>query len=135
LHALHDNYDADEDLSEDRTQQERDEEDVFMEAVFSTEVWRQTESFVLSNDLYQGTSTDLKAYVTELWMGTYRRGAEDSSSGFEHVFMGEVDGSDLGGFHNWLRFADEEAKGDAEYRGAIVIRDFGGVRVLTIIVA
>ena len=46
--------------------------------------------------------TDFSNKAYELWFDPYARGAPDSSSGFEHVFLGEVDGSKVGGFHNWI---------------------------------
>lgn len=41
------------------------------------------------------------------------------SSGFEQVFVGKVRNGEIIGFHNWIRFYMEEAKGMVDYRGYI----------------
>ena len=64
-----------------------------------------------------------------MWFGQYSRGGTTaSSSGFEHVFIGEIDVDKVGGFHQWVRFYDEENKGSPEnlqFYGNYVSNDFG----------
>ena len=64
-------------------------------------------------------SSSVSAFKDELrqyWFLPYSRsgGSAIDSSGFEHVFFGEIrqDGSAVTGFHNWV-FAYEEEKGNA----------------------
>ena len=54
--------------------------------------------------MFTGSQSDFGDYVYELWFGPYARDAPDSSSGFEHVFMGEIDSGEVGGFHNWVHY-------------------------------
>ena len=58
------------------------------------------------------------------------REAQNSSCGFEHVFLGEVDqkSGEVSGLHNWVQFWIEEKKGNLDYRGYILPRSRGEVR-------
>ncbi|VFV30782.1 poly-specific endoribonuclease [Lynx pardinus] len=56
--------------------------------------------------------SDLK----NMWFGLYSRGnGEEDSSGFEHVFSGEVKKGKVTGFHNWIRFYMQEKEGLVDY--------------------
>ncbi len=45
-----------------------------------------------------------------LWFGLYRRAAANDSSGFEHVFVGEIREGVVMGMHNWIQMFLEESK-------------------------
>lgn len=60
-----------------------------------------------------------------IWFTLYKRGRQLSSSGFEHVFVGEVKNSKVSGFHNWLHLLKEEGEGDLDYKGYLKKLDFG----------
>ena len=54
-----------------------------------------------------------------IWFEFYSRdhsGEGNDSSGFEHVFDGEIKDSKVSGFHNWIQFSTEEKKGNVDYR-------------------
>jgi len=57
----------------------------------------------------------------KIWFDRYPRshGGRKDSSGFEHVFVGEIRDNQVSGFHNWVRFYLEEKNGRIDYRGYI----------------
>ena len=73
----------------------------------------------------------LKNIINKIWFGLYtRKSLEEprkskSSSGYEHVFMGELKYNKVGGFHNWLSFYDEEREFKLNYKGYMKILDLG----------
>ncbi len=103
-----------------------------MDEVFKTPVGLTAQDFILGNGqldpnvqylvaalpcllldhisgLFNGTEEEFRVYLNELWFGTYDRGAPDSSSGFERVFMGEIDSeNEVGGYHNWIKYGQAD---------------------------
>jgi poly(U)-specific endoribonuclease len=79
-------------------------------------------------------------YTTWLELYNRTRGGPKDSSGFEHVFCGEVREGKISGFHSWIRFYLEERKGVSvlDYRGYIKPKTPGNAdtdsddRVLTV---
>ena len=53
------------------------------------------------------------------------------SSGFEHVFVGEIRKKKVIGFHNWIQLYRQEMTGNLDYRGTMKNGSQGGGRVLT----
>ena len=47
------------------------------------------------------------------------------SSGFEHVFIGEIKNGAVGGFHNWFHWYYLEKKGELNYLGYWETAEFG----------
>jgi len=92
-----------------------------------------------SNFLYQVTNTTVfkKAYqylyskgkggeswdafypqLFDMWFGTYSRCETTiGSSGWEHVFCGELRESIVDGHHNWVRYYLEQKAGNVQYHG------------------
>jgi len=68
---------------------------------------------------------DFKGLLHEIWFSNYSRsrGGKRNSSGFEHVFVGEIVDDEVSGFHNWIQFYLEEKKGTIDYRGYIKPRN------------
>merc|ERR1711862_786281 len=65
-----------------------------------------------------------KKLLNSIWFELYSRSGggrrrKNDSSGFEHVFVGEVKEGKISGFHNWIKFYIEERKGAIDYRGYI----------------
>lgn len=56
-----------------------------------------------------------------------RGGGRIGSSGFEHIFLGELKNKQVSGLHNWLYFYDQEKKNAANYLGYMKKIDLGNV--------
>lgn len=122
---LYNNYVAAAQTAETVTAQEIAEENTFMNAVFNTDVMRKTYQFLRARGEITGSKADFKRQVKELWFGMYSRAkGKLGSSGFEHVFLGELkDG--ISGLHSWLRYYLEEKSGSMNYLGYIRTRSIG----------
>ncbi|XP_070263898.1 uridylate-specific endoribonuclease [Myotis yumanensis] len=91
------------------------EQDTFLREVMKTAVMKELYSFLHHQNRYsseQEFANDLK----NMWFGLYSRGNEEGdSSGFEHVFSGEIKKGKVTGFHNWIRFYMQEKEGLVDY--------------------
>ncbi|KAK7078743.1 hypothetical protein SK128_001847 [Halocaridina rubra] len=124
IQTLLDNYEANAAVQEDRTSVEQSEEDNFLNALMRTEVMKELERYLKEKGYLTG---DLRSMLKEIWFTTYKRaGRHEGSSGFEHVFVGELKGGKVSGFHNWLNFRKEEQEGDLDYKGYMRIVNLNG---------
>ncbi|KAM9230873.1 uridylate-specific endoribonuclease isoform 3-T3 [Dugong dugon] len=91
------------------------EQDVFLREIMKTAVMKELYGFLH----YQNRYSSEQEFVNDLknmWFGLYsRRDGEGDSSGFEHVFSGEVKKGKVTGFHNWIRFYLQEKEGLLDY--------------------
>jgi poly(U)-specific endoribonuclease len=70
---------------------------------------------------------EFRKLIEETWFTIYSRGHhKKSSSGFEHVFLGELNNSQVSGFHNWLFFHHEEKRNKLNYLGWLRTIEFDG---------
>lgn len=113
---LLDNYKRRTGDAEDVPSQETQEQDTFLkETMSNTALGKELYNFLHSKGAYSSQNEfiqDLKM----MWFGLYSRsnGMLDSS-GFEHVFVGEIKGGKVSGFHNWLQFYLNEKNGLLDY--------------------
>ena len=119
--SLLDNYFADTGVKEIVTKEELDENHKFIKVIMDTAVMQYVHQYLLLSK--RTTKKDIKEFSKELdkiWFGLYSRKAENDSSGFEHVFVGEVKNKEeITGFHNWIRIYKEERAGEFNYMGYI----------------
>ncbi|XP_049737475.1 uridylate-specific endoribonuclease isoform X1 [Elephas maximus indicus] len=91
------------------------EQDAFLREIMKTAVMKELYGFLHHQNRYSSEQefvNDLK----NMWFGLYSRGNEEGdSSGFEHVFSGEVKKGKVTGFHNWIRFYLQEKEGLVDY--------------------
>jgi poly(U)-specific endoribonuclease len=105
------------------TSGEQQEEKDFLDAILSTTIMKRTEEFLESKGLVP--SGTFRAKFTEIWFGLYSRsGTVLGSSGFEHVFLGELKNG-VSGFHGWAFFAQEEANTNLDYNGHLATLSLG----------
>ncbi|OVA06864.1 Endoribonuclease XendoU [Macleaya cordata] len=127
--SLLDNYNPVVGSKEEVTTQERQEQAAFIEEISRTAPIKYLHKYLTSKGIVSENCEDFKRMMTDLWFGLYGRGgASSTSSAFEHVFVGEIKtrGEDeVSGFHNWLQFYLEEAKGRVNYQGYIFPRRRG----------
>jgi poly(U)-specific endoribonuclease len=120
---LYDNYIPEVSSNEVVTDQERQEENAFLDAVFATPVFQQTRQFLISKKFL--TEANFRTEFYRIWFGLYSRSSgRVGSSGFEHVFLGELNNG-VSGFHNWVYFNNEEGNGNMNYHGYLDYKSFG----------
>ncbi|XP_057978555.1 uncharacterized protein LOC131164991 isoform X2 [Malania oleifera] len=129
--ALLDNYNPHEGYKEVVTSQEKQEEVAFMEEISRTAPIKYLHRYLSYKGIVSENYQDFKRMMTALWFDLYGRGHTSScSSAFEHVFVGEIkhcEEQEVSGFHNWLQFYLEEAKGRVDYQGYIFPRRHGQI--------
>jgi poly(U)-specific endoribonuclease len=117
--ALLDNYVSTVGQVERYNQEERREEMAFINAIFPTGPIQFCYEFLKKHNKCPDDPMAFKRQLAALWFRPYRRtrGGPLDSSGFEHVFVGEVKDGEVTGLHNWIRIYDEERQRRLNYRG------------------
>ncbi|XP_027181047.1 poly(U)-specific endoribonuclease-B isoform X1 [Coffea eugenioides] len=127
--SLLDNYNPHEGYKENVTSQEKQEQTAFIEEISRTAPIKYLYNYLISKGIVSHNYEEFKRVMTSLWFDLYNRGGtHGSSSAFEHVFVGEIKQrgeQEVSGFHNWLQFYLEEAKGRVDYQGYILPRRHG----------
>ncbi|KAK2101680.1 hypothetical protein P7K49_019346 [Saguinus oedipus] len=96
------------------------EQDAFLREIMKTAVMKELYSFLHHQNRY-GSEQEFVDDLKYMWFGLYSRGKEEGdSSGFEHVFSGEVKKGKVTGFHNWTRFYLQEKEGLVDYYSHIL---------------
>ncbi|KAM9376838.1 uridylate-specific endoribonuclease C [Pholidichthys leucotaenia] len=120
LMTLLDNYERSTGVTELVTAEELTEINLFLDAVLETEVMKRAHQYLVTKGK---SSSDLKLFKTQLnsiWFQLYHRMRNTGldSSGFEHVFVGEMkSGNEIVGFHNWVQFYLQEKNRHLDYKG------------------
>ncbi|XP_058025231.1 uridylate-specific endoribonuclease isoform X1 [Ahaetulla prasina] len=111
---LLDNYNAHVGMVEKFTKEQMKEQDNFLQEIMNTEVMKELYTFLYRKNRYD-TEAEFVDDLKKMWFGLYSRGEDDDSSGFEHVFLGEIKKEKVSGFHNWIRFYLLEKQGIVNY--------------------
>ncbi|KAJ3028721.1 hypothetical protein HDV00_010084 [Rhizophlyctis rosea] len=111
---LLDNYHAESGVRERVDEEERREQERFLDACLKTGPIKFAEKILRAKGVLRG---DFKQMLSQIWFELYRRESNDDSSAFEHTFVGELRDGKVIGFHNWIQFWHEEKKGVANYHG------------------
>lgn len=127
--ALLDNYDAEVGKEEHLSNAERHEITSFLDTILQTAPMQFCHKYCRAKnpDTVPASLSGFRSLLFKIWFELYRRsrGGRLDSSGFEHVFVGEVKDGDVSGFHNWIQFYLEEKRGRVDYRGYIKPRSRG----------
>lgn len=118
LLQMHNNYKARASTPEDqeRNQAELQEINRFLNLVINSPTMQRTNTFLRSNNLL--TNSSWSRTLRHIWFDLYsRHRGVMGSSGFEHVFLGEIDDGKVKGSHNWIWFYQMEKKGLINYQG------------------
>ena len=119
--ALFDNYIARAGQAEVVTNEERVENKIFLRAIMETPVMKYVHQYLLASGKTHAHDTEAFIIVlNQVWFELYSRtGGKLDSSGFEHVFIGEIKNGEVTGLHNWIRIYLEEKQKTLDYRGFI----------------
>lgn len=116
---LLDNYVATTGTAEVVTSSERKENYDFLHQIMETGVMKYCHRLLSKKGLAPSDTKEFVSFLHNLWFGLYRRTTNNDSSGFEHVFLGEIKNDAVTGMHNWIQLYLEEQKGTLDYRGFI----------------
>lgn len=127
--SLLDNYNPDQGSKEVVTSQEKQEQEAFIEEISRTAPIKYLHKYLAAKGTVSESYQEFKRMMRSLWFDLYGRGGTSGcSSAFEHVFVGEIkQQGEVSGFHNWLQFYLEEAKGRVDYQGYIFPRRRGEI--------
>lgn len=117
--ALLDNYSAATGVAEVVTAEERKENRDFLEAVMATPVMKYCHKYLVGINKAPADHASFVRFLNDLWFKLYRRECANDSSGFEHVFLGEIKNNAVTGLHNWIQLHSEEKRGSLDYMGFI----------------
>ncbi|KAK5872321.1 hypothetical protein PBY51_013035 [Eleginops maclovinus] len=96
-------------------QQLAEQEKFVKETMSNTELGRELFAFLYTKGVYASEAAFLKD-LKMMWFGLYSRNNNKmDSSGFEHIFAGEIKGGKVSGFHNWIQFYLLEKRGELNY--------------------
>ncbi|XP_034023574.1 poly(U)-specific endoribonuclease-A isoform X2 [Thalassophryne amazonica] len=114
--AVLDNYQRMTGQTEDFSPQQLAEQEVFVkETMSNTELGRELFAFLYTKGIYASEEEFLED-LRMMWFGLYSRyNNKMDSSGFEHIFAGEIKRGKVSGFHNWIQFYLLEKKGLLNY--------------------
>jgi len=114
---LLDNYDWKVEVPEQITDTERNEINDFLTAILETPVMKKVHEYLIQNGVIN-RNQDFKQLLYDYWFTLYpRKGRTLGSSGFEHVFVGEISKNEISGLHNWIQFYLLEQAGHINYQG------------------
>ncbi len=102
--ALFDNYALPERAPEVETQAERDEIHAFLSAIVDSPPMLVARRYV---EQAAGTTITTERWYTTLleqWFRFFSQGGDPHLSGFEHVVVGEQEGSKVQGYHFWYKY-------------------------------
>lgn len=124
--SLLDNYTAQTGVQETVSAAQRDEQRAFLAEACKTPCMQFAFQWLVENSTMRVTSmSQFQEMLADIWFKLYRRDGHQDSSGFEHVFCGEVDEGQVKGMHNFVQIYIEEQRGNFNYTGYLPLRSPG----------
>jgi len=121
FYNLLDNYERETGKAEVVTAEEKQENLIFIDAICETKCIKYLHKYLISKGKAKASVPEFKKQLYSIWFELYARtGRINDSSGFEHVFLGEIKNGAVIGFHNWIQFFIEEKRGNVDYKGYII---------------
>lgn len=117
--ALLDNYERETGVSETITREEKKENWDFINLCYDTPCMQYCHNYCKAHNKAPEDPQAFRRELYKIWFNLYRREAQNDSSGFEHVFVGEERNGQVIGFHNWMQILNEERAGRVDYKGYI----------------
>eukprot|EP01035_Chromulina_nebulosa_P016830 gene16830-22314_t len=118
--SLLDNYIFDIGVSEKVTAEELKEDSDFLNLIMDTAIMQYTHKYLVLKNKAPSDRNEFIKQLDKVWFGLYKRKVANDSSGFEHVFLGEIkDGTEVVGLHNWIQIYFQEKSGNFNYLGYI----------------
>jgi hypothetical protein len=102
--ALFNNYALDERDPEIETPQEREEVHNLLSAIVDSAPMQVARRYVEESTNTVVSSERWYSTLLELWFRRFSQGGDPELSGFEHVFVGEQEGSKVQGYHFWYKY-------------------------------
>lgn len=119
LLKLHDNYKPRASAHEDQEHNHHELAEIrhFLNLVMNSQTMLRAKTFLQQLHLLSNNSL-WSDTLHHIWFDLYsRHRGVRGSSGFEHVFLGEIDDGKVKGSHNWIWFYEMEKKGKIDYQG------------------
>jgi len=114
--ALLDNYIPETGIAETCSTTCQNERNAFLDAILTTQPMILLHNWLYGYGLAAQTVAGFKEELRQYFFMAYTRsGGPLDSSGFEHVFLGEIKDRAVSGFHNWIQAYYEEKSGDFVY--------------------
>lgn len=115
--TLLDNYERFVGTTEDMTSAETRETRAFLKAISGTGPIKALHKYLIGKGMASTSMTNFLQELYKMWFYRYQRKSYRDSSGFEHVFVGEISRGKVSGFHNWLQLYHLEKARQLDYRG------------------
>lgn len=122
FYRLLDNYEKTTGVQETVTKEEINENRQFIDQIMATRPINYLRKYLAIKGKAPKDKIAFKKELYRIWFNLYKRKTRNDSSGFEHVFVGEVKNGKVIGFHNWIQLFVEERKGNIDYQGYICPR-------------
>ena len=119
FYKLLDNYENETGKEEVVTREEHRENWDFLRACMDTPVMQYVHKWLAHHGAVDRDEAGFLKELHSLWFRLYRRETWKDSSGFEHVFQGEIRDGVVTGFHAWITLFIQEVRGNLDYRGYI----------------